>query len=265
MTLAYPSLRGWIAVLAAAIPCLAGAQCEPPVQPEAVHEEAQKTSSVRACERVTAESVSNRIASITVVDVRDSSSPTHVRMNEALPIEQALSHAKSRPMMLVGSGWNSIEEQRACGRMQEAGFNDVAVMDGGLRAWVRAGFPIWASASELQALDQLTPSAAHAAALRGDIELFVVRGQGLPLACPPEATHIHCVDTWQDVADGARQCQSQKTIVVASETSRPSSMSQLQSVMAVIGGAEALRRHLDQYQSIAQSAGQSLWIPCHRR
>lgn len=258
-------LPAWIVVLAAVFPRLAGAQCEPPARSEAIHHEEPTTTSDRACERVTAESVSDRVKSIMVIDARDAGSPTQVRMTEAVPVEQALSHAKDASVVLVGSGWNSDEERRACDRMQDAGFNDVVVMDGGVRAWVRAGLPVWAPTSELQALDQLSPSAAHAAALRGDIDLFVVRGQVLPMDCPSGALHIHCVDAWQDVEEGARQCPSTRTVVVASDASRPTSTAELPSVMSVVGGAEAMRRHFDQYQSIAQSAGQSLWIPCHRR
>jgi hypothetical protein len=80
-----------------------------------------------------------------------------------------------------------------------------------------------------------------------------------------EVEHIHCVESWKDVEDGVRQCASAQVIVVASDDQKRASGGDVQSAMSVDGGVEAMRRHFEQYRSMAQSAGQSLWIPCHRR
>ncbi|MBI2398283.1 MAG: hypothetical protein HYV17_10845 [Xanthomonadales bacterium] len=206
---------------------------------------------------------------IRVVDGRPVVSGSEPRIPGSFPVSALPDASGPESVLIVGSGWNRLDERRACAAVRARKYRQASILRGGMRAWARAELPLWTDARGTDALDVLTPTEAHAAAVRGDARLVILPEGALPILCPQTAMGIHCVVSVAQAVAQVQRCASGETIVIAARDDEHLLIAQALppglSVMRVAGGSEAMRRHFEQFKSIAESASQTLWIPCHRR
>jgi rhodanese-related sulfurtransferase len=260
------ALRGVCAVVG-----LAALQVSAACAPEAAVAAAVPVSAVAdataSCAPITIAELAS-IAAPRLIDARAPVADPRVRIAEATSVDGAPLPSNGDTAVVIGSGWDTGGERRACAALIAKGYTSVVVLRGGARAWVRAGLPIWSDAGGPASLDVATAAEAHAAAVRGDAELVVLPDASAPVACPADVPNLHCVRSYRDAVDVLRRARgSAVPMLSASDRDYARARSRLgrADVMQVSGGPAAMRRHLDHFQSIARSSGQALWIPCHRR
>ncbi len=204
-----------------------------------------------------------------IVDGRPMVSGSEPRIPGSFPASALPVASGHESVLIVASGWNRLDERRACAAVRARKYKQVSILRGGMRAWALADLPLWTDARGSDALNELTPADAHAAAVRGDARLVILPEGTLPILCPQTATSIHCVASVAQAVSQVQRCAAGETIVIAARDDDLSLIAQALpsglSVMRVAGGSDAMRRHFEQFKSIAESASQTLWIPCHRR
>ncbi len=250
---------------------LAATSCQPeiaatptPVQPNPT------ATRQNECRYLSADQIAAIVPHAHIVDARSVVKTQGVRIPEALSVDTMPVGANGDTVVIVGSGYDSEADRRACAHLADKGYTNVQILRGGVRAWARAGLALWSDARGIDALDELAPADAHAAAVRGDARLVILPAGELPILCPQAVANIHCVASIAQAKAQIDQCESTELIIIAaSDEDRariaPAALPAESNALRVAGGSEAMRRHFEQFRSIALSANQPLWIPCHRR
>lgn len=272
-----PSRRGrWRLILSVAN-CLvvshAALSCEPEAAAPPAFATKEKNSATVAsdCPYISTDQLASLRRSARLVVARAAVVKPSVQIVEAVSVDAATPTPDIQAAIVIGSGWNAEAEQRVCSELSTKGFARVTVLRGGARAWVRAGLPIWADAGGGLSLDVASPAEAHAAAVRGDARLIVLPANDQPILCPSDVANMHCVSSYRLALKRLRQRDPNQTAMLsASDHDFARIRHALRGdnktgLMRVAGGPEAMQQHFANYQSIAQSASQVLWIPCHRR
>ena len=221
----------------------------------------------------------------TWVDVRGAADARAARIPGALAIPLAELRTKtflqSTPLVLIGSGRDDADLARACGELKRAGFQQVKLLRGGIRAWVNGQRPVLADAGALQNLDLIDPGAFHRqAALAPWLVLGIDVGpaDGLPVVM----SSLERIDAGDDTAralDAIRRRQVELArmsvnerpnaivIVARDEASATRMRDAVRSggrsdVLTLLGGMAGYRAFLAQQQSIAAAAGKPLVRSC---
>ncbi len=220
----------------------------------------------------------------TWVDVRSVTETRGVRIAGALQIPLAdvagKAFLKAAPIVLVGTGFDDADLQRACGELKRAGFAQGRLLRGGIRAWEAAGEPL-AVTGPAQALDVMSAGEFHRHA--GGAPWLVV---GIDVRAsdevPPLLAQMRRVDAEasasrvvaavaQARADIARMPAAARpdTIVIVARDDATSMRwrealrrEHARDVLFLGGGLAGYQQYLREQQSIAANAGKPLTRPC---
>ncbi|MDR1529856.1 MAG: rhodanese-like domain-containing protein [Burkholderiales bacterium] len=95
------------------------------------------------------------------MDVRSSKlqrkSPIPGAIHITLSQLEAKNHFKNQPIVLIGSGKDYAEMSIYCHRLNKAGYHNLRILRGGMRAWHRSGQSLLAQPEVIMELDLLSP------------------------------------------------------------------------------------------------------------
>jgi rhodanese-related sulfurtransferase len=204
-----------------------------------------------------------------LVDARPFVLPTDVQIPGAVPVRAfaRVAEGDTAPLLLIGTGLGSKADQAACGELVKLGHHDIQVLRGGIRAWVRAGLPSWGNSSGQDGIDRLNPAQAYAAAVRGDIQLVIVRDVESIAECPEVTPALHCFDSVAALTKALRRADPEIAFAVAASDAdwariqRHAMTSKApRDLIAVSGGSDALQLQFLRQQTTTSATGQTLWM-----
>jgi len=185
------------------------------------------------------------------------------------------------PVVLIGSGRDDADLVRACGELRRAGFQQVKLLRGGIRAWVNAQRPLLVDAGVAQTFDVISPSEFHRQAAGAPwVVLGVDVGPADGLAIGVNSFEpITAGDDAVRALDAIRRRQA--TIARMSVNERPNAIvvvtrdsasatrlldavrnAGLADFLVLQGGMAGYQAFLTQQQSIAAAAGKPLVRAC---
>jgi rhodanese-related sulfurtransferase len=121
-----------------------------------------------------------------VVDVRERAEydAAHIAGARLVPLSrfepQTGVMARERPVYVVCRSGNRATQ--AAARLQQFGYADVRILDGGLQAWIAAGYPVERGVSRVWSLERQVRGAAGGLVLFGALLAWVVHPAGVALA-----------------------------------------------------------------------------------
>ena len=221
----------------------------------------------------------------TWVDVRAAADARAAPVPGALAIPLAELRTKTflqnTPVVLIGSGRDDADLARACGELKRAGFQQVKLLRGGIRAWVGDQRPVLADAAVLQNLDLIGPGEFHRQAsgapwLVLGIDLGPTEGTTVAMAT------LERIDAGGDAARAlaaisrrqseiARMSANERPNAIVIVTSDEANATRLRDmvrsggrgdVLILQGGVAGYQAFLAQQQSIAAAAGKPLVRSC---
>jgi len=219
------------------------------------------------------------------IDVRAAADSRAAPIPGALAIPLVELRSKSflqrSPIVLIGSGRDDADLARACGELRGAGFQQVKLLRGGIRAWVSARRPVMANGDALQNLDLIAAGEFHRQA--GGAPWLVIGIDLVPAGALPAAmASLQPIDTGDHPAralDAIRRRQAEfalnaararpnAIVLVARDDASAMQMrdavrgSELRDVLVLQGGMAGYQAFLVQQQSIAAAVGKSLVRSC---
>jgi rhodanese-related sulfurtransferase len=221
----------------------------------------------------------------TWIDVRTSADARSAPIPGALTIRlvdlPTKTFLQNTPVVLIGSGRDDADLARACGELKRAGFQQVKLLRGGIRAWVNGQRAVLADAGVLQKLDLIQPSEFHRQAASAPWLVLAVDlnpADGLPVAMGT-AERIDAGGDAVRATDAVRRRQAEIARMSAKErpnalvivTRDEASATRLRDALRNGGGGDVLilqggmagyQAFLAQQQSIAAAAGKPLIRSC---
>lgn len=213
---------------------------------------------------------------VTWVDVRAAAAAKANPLNGVLRLSPAelaeKTFLRGERIVMVGTGFDDAALNRACQSLKRSGFAQIAVLRGGMRAWVRSGRFV---AGERQpAWDEMPPGdyvAAVAAASTPEWPVFAVgldAEQLVRLPVSPARQFADSQDGISLLADALAAAGNLPVLIIARDEAGIASLRRVlpphetADVLWLAGGMAALGHFLQTQQAIAASAGRSLRPPC---
>jgi rhodanese-related sulfurtransferase len=225
------------------------------------------TQPANGCPTLSLDMLDRAMVDRLLVDARSPLVSTDVRIPKALPAH-AVVPTDQAAALVIGSGLDRAADQRACAALQASGFSDVAVLDGGVLAWLDAGLPYWGAAGARREAAAVAAAQAHAAAVRGDVLLAqLLDADGTDL-CGITDGVVRCFTAVADLRAALVELDVARTVVLAAPMAVALTLREelagRHRVLWLRDGAPALHAHLERFPAIARSSQQRLWMPCSR-
>lgn len=185
------------------------------------------------------------------MDVRDAEAFGHYRipgsLNIPLHVVKTKAFLRSEPIVLVDQGRVSAALEEGCAALKRAGFSNVSVLQGGLRAWRAGRGPLEGEEGSAGDLDHLMPAELFAERTRDDwLVLILSRDKQATLRCwlPPRAEQVAAVGDAAiraikaAVAKG-RRASPRLRVVAASDSGTDQDHTTLSALLAKAGVTDA--------------------------